>query len=448
MMLHRQRASKWIQSSLRRRLLIWLLPATFIAGVIASMGAYWGAFFELEELLNEQMRYIVTHANVDDNHHISLNKISHTSSIDEDKVVFQVWRGDHLEYTTAPAITLPSPQGTGWHDLPYADMTWHTFVDKRGELLVRVAQPQNVRWETLAGLSVQLFWPVLSLIPILAIVLWFGIGNGLKPLKRIASELETRNVDSMAAINADTLPDEIKPLIESLNSLFLRLEQSFTMQKHFIADAAHELRTPVMAISLQSELIRNAGNTQEREQATQQLQNGILRLTHLIQQLLTLARLEPDGQSVVQEKFDVSTLCKSVILEKYILAKKKQIDLGFVSDEVAEINGDPHMLRILLNNLVDNAIRYTPEHGRIDISACRQKEFIEVSVRDNGPGIPAEERDRIFDRFVRGNEHQDVQGTGLGLSIVKRIAERHQATIELSDTENGKGLNVCVKFPV
>jgi len=448
MKLHYQRIPEWIQSSLRRRLLVWLLPATFIAGVIASIGTYWGAFFELEELLNDQMRYIATHANVDDNHHISLNKISNSSSIDEDKIVFQVWRGDHLEYTTAPGITLPSPQGTGWHDVPYADMTWHTFVDKRGELLVRVAQPQNERWETLAGLSVQLFWPVLSLIPILAMVLWFSIGNGLKPLKRIASELETRNVDSMAAINVDKLPDEIKPLIESLNSLFSRLEQSFTMQKHFIADAAHELRTPVMAISLQSELIRNAGNIQERELATQQLQNGILRLRHLIQQLLILARLEPDGQSVVQERIDLSALCKSVILEKYILAEKKHIDLGLASDEVAEITGDPHMLRILLNNLIDNAIRYTPEHGRIDVFACHKKDFIELSVRDNGPGIPTEERDRIFDRFVRGNVHQDVQGSGLGLSIVKRIAEHHQATIELSDAENGKGLNVSVKFPM
>ena len=448
MKLHYQRIPEWIQSSLRRRLLVWLLPATFIAGVIASIGTYWGAFFELEELLNEQMRYIATHANVDDNHPISLNRISHSSSIDEDKIVFQVWRGNHLEYSTASEVTLPAPEGTGWHDVPYAQMTWHTFVDKRGELFVRVAQPQNVRWETLAGLSVQLFWPVLSLIPILAVVLWFGIGNGLKPLKRIASELETRNVDSMAAINTDMLPDEIKPLIESLNSLFLRLDQSFTVQKHFIADAAHELRTPVMAISLQSELLRNAENTQARELATQQLQNGILRLTHLIQQLLTLARLEPNGQSVAQEKFDLSVLCKSVILEKYILAEKKHIDLGLVSDEVTEIMGDPHMLRILLNNLVDNAIRYTPEHGRIDVSACHKKDFIELSVRDNGPGIPAEERDRIFDRFVRGNEHQDVQGTGLGLSIVKRIAERHQATIELSDPVNGIGLNVCVKFPM
>lgn len=122
--------------------------------------------------------------------------------------------------------------------------------------------------------------------------------------------------------------------------------------------------------------------------------------------------------------------------------------MGLASDEVAEITGDPHMLRILLNNLIDNAIRYTPEHGRIDVFACHKKDFIELSVRDNGPGIPTEERDRIFDRFVRGNVHQDVQGSGLGLSIVKRIAEHHQATIELSDAENGKGLNVSVKFPM
>ncbi len=352
-----------------------------------------------------------------------------------------------MDFSTDPGIELPPPQEPGWNDVFYADMTWHTFVDKRGELLVRVAQPQNARWETLAGLSVQLFWPVLSLIPILALVLWFGIGNGLKPLHKIARELEKRNVNSMDAIRGDTLPNEIKPLITSLNDLFARLEHAFTMQKHFIADAAHELRTPVMAISLQTELVQNAENNNEREQAIEQLKKGIHRLTHLIQQLLTLARLEPDAQPTLANKVELSALCKSVILDKYVLAENKQIDLGLVSAETADVTGDPHMLRIMLNNLVDNAIRYTQPHGKIDLSVIHQGNTIELAVCDNGPGILAEERTRVLERFVRGN-NQDIQGSGLGLSIVKRIAEHHNASIVLDSADGEKGLNVRIVFPL
>lgn len=442
-----QRFKMWIQSSLRRRLLFWLLPTTFFAGVLASIGTYWGAFLQLEDLLNDQMRYIAKHVSVDDNHHVALNKSSAITTIDEDKVIFQVWRSGKLDFSTDPGIELPPPQKLGWNDVFYADMTWHTFVDKRGELLVRVAQPQNARWETLAGLSVQLFWPVLSLIPILALVLWFGIGNGLKPLHKIARELEKRNVNSMDAIRVDTLPNEIKPLITSLNDLFARLEHAFTMQKHFIADAAHELRTPVMAISLQTELVQNAENNNERERAIEQLKKGIHRLTHLIQQLLTLARLEPDAQPTLANKVELSALCKSVILDKYVLAENKQIDLGLVSAETADVTGDPHMLRIMLNNLVDNAIRYTQPHGKIDLSVIHQGNTIELAVCDNGPGIPAEERTRVFERFVRGNT-QDIQGSGLGLSIVKRIAEHHNASIVLNSADGEKGLNVRIVFPL
>lgn len=437
------RLSSWIQNSLRRRLLFWLLPTTFLAGVLASVGTYWGAFLQLEDLLNDQIRYIATHAVIDNYHSVTLNN---GPMVDEDRIIFQIWRADKLEFTTAPDIKLPPPSISGWQNISYENTILHTFVDKRNDIFIRVAQPQNERWETLAGLSVQLFWPVLSLIIILALVLWFGIGNGLDPLNKIAKELSVRNVNSMAALDVDTLPNEIKPLILSLNDLFYRLESAFIMQKYFIADAAHELRTPVMAISLQTESVQNATNDNERKLAIVQLEKGIHRLTHLIQQLLTLARLDHDNKQVMPHMVELSELCKSVIMDKYILAENKQIDLGLVSTDRIEVNGDLHMLRILLNNLVDNAIRYTPNQGQIDVSVIKQKDMVELSVRDNGPGIPEKERNRIFERFVRGNNPSDVEGSGLGLSIVKRIAEHHHATIELDTADNGKGLTVKVIF--
>lgn len=439
----------WMLSSLRRRLLLWLLPATFFAGVLASIGTYWGAFIELSNLFNDQMRYIAEHVSVDDNNRVALNTNKQKRPVDDDKadeVLFQIWHAGKLTFTTNPELKLPPPLHAGINDIVVGDQTWHTFVDQRGDQLIRVAQAQDARWEALAGLAVHLFWPVLSLLPILALFLWFGIGYGLKPLHRVAGELVKRNANSMEPVGIESLPNEIKPVINALNDLLQRLEQAFTIQKHFVADAAHELRTPVMALSLQAQLAQRADTDSERERALSQVQVGVTRLTHLIQQLLTLARLEPEAQVGVFQPVELSALCKSVILDQIRLAEIKQIDLGFVTQEKAAILGDPNMLRILLNNLVDNAIRYTPEYGVIDISVYRDEQSVRLEVCDNGPGIPKAECTRVLERFYRGS-NQNIQGSGLGLSIVKRIAERHGAQVELDTGLEKTGLCIRIIFP-
>jgi len=440
----------WFMSSLRRRLLLWLLPATFLAGVLASVGTYWGAFLELGDLLNGQMRYIAEHVSVGEGDHVALvDAGKHKKHVDEDKadeVLLQVWRAGKLDFTTDPALTLPPPQQPGLNDVLVGGQTWHTFVDQRDDRLIRVAQAQDARWEALAGLALHLFWPVLSLLPLLALFLWFGIGYGLKPLHRIAVELTQRNVNSMEPIVTGSLPDEVKPLVDGLNDLLQRLEQAFTMQKHFIADAAHELRTPMMALSIQTQLAQSADDPEERKAALAQLQHGVGRLTHLAQQLLTLARLEPEAQSAEPQPVELSALCKSVISDQIRIADAKQLDLGLMGSETAVITGDPGNLRILLNNLVDNAIRYTPQQGRIDLAVHQDSNGIVLEVCDSGPGIPEAERVRVLDRFYRGHNPNE-SGSGLGLSIVKRIAEQHGAVVLLDTGVEGRGLRVEVRFP-
>ena len=437
-------------SSLRRRLLLWLLPATFLAGLLASIGTYWGAVLELDDLLNDQMRYLAEHINVDPGERVVLTdtgkKHSPLSDDNADEVLLQVWSAGALSFTTDPALTLPPPQQIGLSDIQVGDQIWHTFVSNRGDKFIRVAQAQNKRWEELAGLAVHLLWPVVSLIPLLALFLWFGISYGLKPLRTVATELSERNVNSLQPIASKELPGEVKPLVEALNDLLERLAHAFTMQKHFIADAAHELRTPVAALSIQVELAQRATLDEDRQISLSEVKAGVTRLTHLTQQLLTLARLEPGAQSPVMQSVELSALCKSVITDQVRSAEASGIDLGLAEYASSSISGDPETLRILLNNLVENAIRYAGAHAKIDVAVRDTDQGVVLEVCDNGPGISAADRDRVLERFYRG-KNQTGSGSGLGLFIVKTIAEQHGAQVVLDVAPNGLGLRVLVNFP-
>ena len=436
--------------SLRRRLLLWLLPATFLVGVLASVGTYWGALIELSDLLNDQMRYIAEQVTVDGDGRMTLRPpTKHMENPfaedNADEVLLQVWRNGKLEYTTNSAVALPPPRQSGLHDVLAGDQTWHTVVSERGDRWVRVAQAQDARWEALAKLSIHLFWPVLSLIPLMGLFLWFGIGYGLRPLRKIREELDHRNVTSMEPIDSVSLPAEVAPFAEGVNNLLLRLEQAFIMQKNFIADAAHELRTPIMGLRIQAQLAQRANNDEERQAAHSQLQIGIDRLAHLAQQLLALARLDPQ-EKVAIKPVDLAALCKSVIIDQARLAEAKRIDLGLAEQTVAEVWGNIDNLRILLNNLVDNAIRYTGRGGRVDISVRRTSHGVVLEVCDDGPGIPQAEHGKVTERFYRGDNSTET-GSGLGLSIVKRIAEQHGAVVSLDTGPNGNGLKIQVRFP-
>jgi len=441
-----RRLHLWFMKSLRRRLLLWLLPATFLAGVLASIGTYWGASSELNDLLNDQMRYIAEHTNISENTQVAfLSTLKHREKVDVDKVLLQVWSQDKLIFSTDLSLRPPAPTGEGLQNIVFLGQTWHTFVERRGNQVIRVAQAQDARWEALAGLSIHLFWPVLSLLPLLALFLWFGISYGLKPLGKIGEELGRRDVNSLTPIIPESLPEEVKPLVYRINDLLQRLDQAFTMQKNFIADAAHELRTPAMAIGIQNQLAQQAGNEQERQQALAELQNGVERFSRLVQQLLALARLEPDALAS-QCPVDLLSLCRTVIIEHLLGAEIKAMDLGLITHEKISVTGDYEALHVLLSNLVSNALRYTPEHGQVDLAVYRDAGAVVLSVCDTGPGIQENERALVLERFYRAH-NQEIAGSGLGLSIVKRIAECHHAKVLLGPGAGGRGLCVQIRFP-
>lgn len=445
-------------TSLRGRLLMWLLPAACVVGLLASAGTYWAAVRELDFLLDDQLRSVSQQVEI--NQHGLPAFAGHDGVAaparklnDADDVVLQLWRGGQLAFTTDPGIVLPPPGTPGLATLDANGQSWHTYIRESGGTTIRLAQPRTARWDALARIAVHLLWPVLSLLPLLAIALWFGVGYGLRPLKMIAEGLRQRHATHLDPLDTEAVADEVKPLAGAINDLLGRLDESFTLQRHFIADAAHELRTPIMGLSIQAQLLGRATSDAERARIVAQIQSGATRLGHLAEQLLTLARLEPrhgpDAQAAADRSVDLAALARSVVGDRARLADARQVDLGAVGEGALPVPGNADTLRVLLNNLVDNAIRYAGAGASVDVRTRRAVDGVPViEVCDTGPGIPAAERARVFERFYRGAGAQGVaeSGSGLGLSIVKRIAEQHHATVRLGDGPAGRGLAVEIRF--
>jgi signal transduction histidine kinase len=233
-----------------------------------------------------------------------------------------------------------------------------------------------------------------------------------------------------------------------------KLAESMSVQRRFLADAAHELRTPMTALRLQVQLLERAQDEASRREAVAELEYGVARSAHLVEQLLQVARSGPDGQPVRIEPVDLGELVRSVVGRMSVKAEAKHIDLGAQTGKALRVDGDPQALLVLLNNLVENALRYTPAGGTVDVGAALREGHAVLYVVDDGPGIPEAERPRVFDRFYRGADRAagagdgggGDSGSGLGLAIVKAIAQRHGAQVSLHTPVSGRGLEVLVVF--
>jgi two-component system OmpR family sensor kinase len=439
--------------SIRRTLLVWLLVGLLAIGMLASGATYLAARKEAGELLDLQLRQLAYSTRIDDllrGRQPSLDSSTTPRTAGVSEIVTQIWDRDGvLVYWSRPGAGLPVPATEGYSNVRQGNREWRVYTHVAGTYALQVAHSLDERQEIAREMALRTLLPLAALIPILGVVIWWAVGAGLKPLEAISRAVARRRPDAMAPLPERQLPNELRPLVTSLNALLARLDDALSAQRRFTADAAHELRTPLAALKLQVELAERAADARDRSAALDELEQGVDRAAHLVEQLLTMARLEPEGPGHETERIDLASLVREAVVARAPLAGDKQIDLGLVRAASVDVRGDRANLAILVGNLLDNALRYTPPAGRIDVAVDAAAEGATLSVSDTGPGIPPADRERVFERFyrVRGPGDTEPVGSGLGLSIVRRIASAHGATVQLDDGPGGHGLTVRVRFP-
>lgn len=318
-----------------------------------------------------------------------------------------------------------------------------------GKLLqLHLSETINQRQALIRGIFAYIVIPQLLLILIATVVVWYGLKQGLMPLERLRREVAARQRDDLSRLDETRAPAEVHPLIDAVNNLLERLKQAMQAQKRFIADASHQLRTPLAGLKTQAELALREDDLERKQRTLEQLLISARRSAHLANQLLALARNEPEGQGdKTFAELDLNQLAQECTAYWVPVALEKNIDLGFEGIPIqVSVRGDATSLTEMLGNLIDNAIRYTPSGGHVTVIVSNSPDGAMLCVEDDGPGIDPQHRERVFERFYRilGSGQS---GSGLGLAIVAEVAKRHGATITLNTGYGGVGTLISVRFP-
>jgi len=310
--------------------------------------------------------------------------------------------------------------------------------------LIQVGEAMEARDHLAREVLEKLVLPLLLALPLLGLLIWLAVGSSLKPIRRIRNALAERDPHYLAPIEGEA-PSEIAPMVERLNDLLERVRNSLENERRFTSDAAHELRTPLAALKTQLQVAQGATDEQDRKRA---IGNALLatdRATRLVEQLLMLARLEHDAWKSQAERVNLHQIAAQVLAEAAPSAAVKHIQLGLSGSEDTQVQGHAGLLAVLLRNLVDNALRYSPNATRVEVSITETGQGATLKVQDQGPGIPPDERELALQRFHR-LAGESSTGSGLGLSIAARIVQLHQARLELLEGADGKGLRAIVRF--
>lgn len=456
------------RSALRNQLLLWLLIPLGLVWLIGAAVTYQIArnFSNIayDRSLFESTRALATQVKVL-NHRVVLDlpqaALDLMQSDQYDHISFQIKDMSGSLITGDPGIPDPRTE-PGLAGLPifYTTMSHGRRVrvaalylhlmgeTHRHDVWVKVAETLVKREDMAREILADVVLPQLILILMAAVSVWVGVRKGLSPLQRVQRAISSRSHRDLSPVDEQDAPDEVRPLLHAINDFMGRLGKVLTMQRRFIADAAHQLRTPLAGLKTQTELALRQTDPDSLHRALRQIALSAERTARLANQLLSLARTEPEAAH--QREFsplDLATLARCTTSDWVPTAIQKNIDLGFEGPEGQEVKvlGDAFLLGEMLANLLDNAIRYTPEGGRVTVHLSGGLRPI-LTVEDTGPGIPPEEREHVFERFYRilGS---NTDGSGLGLAIVREIALIHQARIELGSPDHGSGTRILVQFP-
>ena len=431
--------------SIRSRLLLGLLVLMTGASLLAGGIAYRRALQETSRLFDYQLRQMAL--SLQDQASVAAGIVLPPHPADSDFVI-QIWdmSGSRIYFSGPEDQPFIDKAVLGYADLTLEQQRWRVYSLAIEGGVIQVAQPWGVRERLARTVALRVVVPLLLLLPLLALGAAWTVNRAIRPLSRVTAEVERRDEHSLAPIEVPPLPVEIAPLVGELNRLLARLSAAFASQRAFVADAAHELRSPLTALSLQLQLLERARDATESDTARQQLRSAIDRATHLVGQLLALARNEPEHVRAALMPVDLATTAGEAIAETQAFAAARGTHFVLTSETHPFIQAEEDGLRMLVRNLVDNAVRYSPPGSQVGVQVRNTAEGApQLIVEDQGPGIPAADRERAFDRFYR-REGSGEGGTGLGLAIVSAIARHHGAKIELGDVVP-HGLRVTVTFP-
>ena len=430
-------------NSLRGRLFIGLTAMLVLTAAIGGLFAYNWAFDEAIEIQDSALIQIASLARYG-----SFNANRPIPEIEEDAQLrlLELGKTPHGTPDERALFVLKD----GLHTASWKGQPIRVLLQTRPDgSRYAAAQPTSVRDDTAADMAVRTLLPIAVLIPCLLIVSALIIAHSLRPLVRLAGNLDARRADDLTPLPQTGAPAELHPFITSINALLERIRLLMDQQRRFVADAAHELRTPVAALSLQAENLEAIKLPAKARERIAALREGIHRTRHLLEQLLAVARYEARLSPDEMQPVALDEVAKRVAADLVPQADDCGIDFGFELFEPVAVRGEALMLATLIRNLLDNALRHTPRGGRIDVGVYQQEETAVLQIEDTGPGIEPADLDRIFEPFFRGSRPRG-EGTGLGLSIVKRILDRMGGTIALENitSAGGTGLRATVRLPI
>jgi two-component system sensor histidine kinase QseC len=431
--------------SIRLYLIVALLAAVTLGNFIAATYGYGKSSEEAEALLDTQLAD--TAALIQ-----TMRPARETVSLPpSDRLAFQIWTADGvLVQRSANSGLEPITRfEEGYRDENFEEYRWRVLsrFDQRSGLWLQVAERIDIRIELADNIILRALLPIVLSLPLIAAIVWLVVGNGLSLIGKLAKELSTKRADDLTRLATSDPPVELVPVVDAINGLLKRLDNSIQRERRFSSDAAHELRTPLSAIKVHVHNLKK--QFPENGDALQALDNDLARLGHLIEQIMLLYRTAPEQYQADMQKMSLSSLAQTVIGDLFPEIERKHQTIS-LHGTAQSIVGDEASLIILMRNLIQNASKYSPEGATITVNVDREELGIWLGVSDTGPGIPLTEINTVFDRFRRvgGDRHDSaVDGCGLGLSIVKHIANLHHANISLQNNESGPGLTVNVFFP-
>jgi signal transduction histidine kinase len=440
--------------SIQRHVLAWAMCALLLGSVTMSFVAYRISLDEINEVLDANLMQVA----------MSIARLppaampavasAHppTRAVDSAlEMAIQTWSpAGRVLYSSHAGTRLPFVANGGLSRIRANGIDWDVYTLVLDDRVVQVGQRAQAQQSEATEAASRMLWPSLGLVALMGGLLWLSLRRGLRPLGEAASTVAARSPARLDPMPDAGVPRELRPLVWAINTLMQRLSAAMDSQRRFVAEAAHALRTPITAVRLQLGLLEAAPDEAARQQAMAELRSGVDRTQHLLEQLLQLSRNEPGVAALRLAPVSLQALAREAVTRFSARADALGIDLGARAEEPLWVLGDETQLALLLDNLVDNALRYCPAGSQVDVVAARLHGQPALQVIDSGPGIAAADRDRVLDRFYRGSARADDDrsgaGSGLGLAIVKAIADAHDADLVLSEPVNRPGLAVSLGF--